>query len=119
MRVIDESLHVMHNFDVVDMNADGKAELLTASFEGVHYLSHSAKGRELIHLGTGQTGQAPAIGSSEIRLGKFVDQHYIATIEPWHGDKVVVYTEPTEQGCGLVVSSMRNSSGDTPLPVPI
>lgn len=98
MRVVDDSLHVMHNFDVVDMNADGQNELLTASFEGVHHFLPSAKGIELKHLGAGQTGQAPAIGSSEIRLGKLADKHYIATIEPWHGDKVVVYTEPTSQG---------------------
>jgi hypothetical protein len=84
----------MHNFDIVDLNGDSKPELLAASFEGVTHLAHSASGIVRTHLGTGQTGAAPAIGSSEIRLGKFGERSYIATIEPWHGDKVVVYTEP-------------------------
>ena len=94
MRVIDDSLHVMHNFDVVDLNTDGKQELLAASFEGVTHLVQTATGIVRTQMGTGQTGEAPAIGSSEIRLGTLGRKKYIATIEPWHGDKVVVYTEP-------------------------
>jgi FG-GAP-like repeat len=97
MRVIDDSLHVMHNIDVVDMDADGKQELLAASFEGVTHLVHTATGIVQTRLGTGQTGEAPAIGSSEIRLGMLGEKKYIATIEPWHGDKVVVYSEPPTQ----------------------
>ncbi len=95
LRVIDDSLHVMHNFDIVDLNSDSKSELLTASFEGVTHLAHSNSGIVRTQLGTGQRGEAPAIGSSEIRLGKLGKKSFIATIEPWHGDKVVVYTEPT------------------------
>ena len=97
MRVIDESLHVSHNIDVVDMNGDGKNELLAASFEGVTLLEPSASQVRRTQLGTGQSGQAPAIGASEIRLGKLAGKsRFLATIEPWHGDKVVVYTEPTD-----------------------
>lgn len=95
IKVIDDSLHVMHNFDVVDMNHDSKQEILAASFEGVTHLRYTDKKLERKQLGTGQTGTAPAIGASEIRLGTLDRGHrYIATIEPWHGDKVVVYTEP-------------------------
>jgi hypothetical protein len=97
MRVIDDSLHVAHNLDVVDLNDDGNEELLVASFEGVTLLEPSSDGVRRTHLGVGQSGEAPAIGASEIRLGNLAGKaRYIATIEPWHGDRVVVYTEPTQ-----------------------
>lgn len=97
MRIIDQSLHVSHNIDVVDMNGDGDDELLVASFEGVTLLEPVGQDVKRTRLGSGQSGQAPAIGASEIRLGTLADQErYLATIEPWHGDKVVVYTEPTD-----------------------
>ena len=32
-------------------------------------------------------------GSSEIKMGRLGKQRFIAAIEPWHGNSVVVYTE--------------------------
>lgn len=102
MKVIDSSLHIMHNVDVVDLNGDSQQELLAASFEGVTHLEREGDQVRKTHLGTGQTGVAPAIGASEIRLGTLAaKRRYIATIEPWHGDKVVVYTEPTSSEASL------------------
>lgn len=102
--VLTDKLHVMHNFDVTDLDQDGKVELLTASYEGVNWLRFSNSGADtskgtnaisLQQLGAGQVEAAPKRGSSEIRHGKLADgTHYIATIEPWHGDKVVVYIAP-------------------------
>lgn len=97
MSVIDDSLHVMHNIDVIDFDGDSFDDLLTASFEGVHLLKKAGENTSKFHLGTGQIGTPPAIGSSEIRWGKISDEFAIATIEPWHGDKVVVYTPPEEK----------------------
>ena len=95
MRVIDESLTVTHNLEVVDMNDDGKSELLTASFEGVTHLQPSGTQTQRVRLGAGHEGTAPAMGASEIRLGTLrLKRRYLATIEPWHGNQVVVYTEP-------------------------
>lgn len=97
MQVIDQSLHVSHNLEAVDMNRDGQEELLVASFEGVTLLEPTGVDVRRTRLGSGQPGQAPAIGSSEIRLGALAnDGRYLATIEPWHGDHVVVYTEPAD-----------------------
>ena len=50
-------------------------------------------------MGTGNQ-QAPdeSRGASEIKLGQLANgQKYIATIEPWHGYQVVVYT-PGQEG---------------------
>ena len=34
-------------------------------------------------------------GASEVKLGRLAGSRYIATIEPWHGYQVVVYSPPT------------------------
>ncbi len=104
--VVNEDLHVTHNFFPVDMNGDGRPEILVASYEGVTQLSRAADGRWTARrLGTGNqdaitTGHSDprasprSRGASEIKLGHLANQPYIATIEPWHGFQVVTYTPP-------------------------
>lgn len=95
---VDESLHVVHNFYPVP-SADGKRmDLLTASYEGVHLLSLAGGKRTLQHLGVGNQDHPKSNrGASEIKRGQLKNgKKYIATIEPWHGFQVVVYTEPKE-----------------------
>ncbi|MBI1899943.1 MAG: VCBS repeat-containing protein [Planctomycetia bacterium] len=91
--VIDESLHVSHNFLPTDIDGDGMLDLLTASYEGVSLLTRSADGkwrRELIGAGNQET--KPSRGASELKVGRFAGgAKYIATIEPWHGHQVVNY----------------------------
>ena len=92
--VLTDSLHVMHNIDICDLDADGQNDLLAASFEGVHWLSSSdGQNWTALHIGEGdQERPAPKLGSSEIRLGRLADKTpVVATIEPWHGDRVVTY----------------------------
>jgi hypothetical protein len=94
--VINEELHVAHNFLPVDMNHDGLLDLLVASFEGVSLVEQDTAGtwkRRLIGAGNQET--SPSRGASEIKLGHLADgRDYLATIEPWHGFQVVVYTPP-------------------------
>jgi len=47
-----------------------------------------------IQLGCGEQGDPARRGSSEIAVGRIGldNRRFLATIEPWHGDKVVVYT---------------------------
>ncbi len=94
---IESSLPVMHNFQVLDFDRDGRDDLLLASFEGVHLWSQKGKSNEksLTRLGSGHEGKAPEKGSSEIRLGLMENKRrFIATVEPWHGNEIVVYEEP-------------------------
>ncbi len=97
-RIVTDQLHVMHNFDVVDLDGNGRNDLVAASYEGVTWIhsTQSSEPLQLTKLGSGQEQPAPARGASEIRLGRFGgDRKFIATVEPWHGDKVVVYVSPT------------------------
>jgi hypothetical protein len=96
VEVIDDQLHVSHNLWPADLNQDQRLDLLVASFEGVSLLERAAIGawsRRLLAAGNQET--SPNRGSSEIKPGKLGDDagyDYLATIEPWHGFQVVVYT---------------------------
>jgi hypothetical protein len=94
--VISEELHVAHNFLAVDMDGDGKLEILVASFEGVSLLTRGDEGRWTRALvGSGNQEASPSRGASEIKHGRLASGgSYLATIEPWHGFQVVVYTRP-------------------------
>jgi hypothetical protein len=100
--VLDESLHVCHNFCATNIVTPRAMvfDLLVASYEGVNLLSHDGRKWMRRQLGTGnqETPQGKR-GASEIKQGQLKDgKPVIATIEPWHGDQVVVYTEPADAG---------------------
>ena len=94
---IDDSLTVVHGVNVLDWDGDGRDEILTASFEGVHVFHSAGYGADLTwtrtHLGAGDQQSSPKRGASEIGVGKVAGTRFLATIEPWHGDQVVVYSE--------------------------
>ena len=92
-------MHVTHNFQVTDFNGDGKPDILLVSFEGVHLLERQADGKwKRTRIGAGNQETSPNKGASEIKRGKLAGGgDYIATIEPWHGHQVVVYTRPEDE----------------------
>jgi hypothetical protein len=97
--VINEDLHVAHNFEATDMDDDGKLDLLVVSFEGVSVLRRGDDGtwtRTLI--GSGNQETSPNRGASEVKHGQLAAGDYVATIEPWHGFQVVTYTRPEREG---------------------
>ena len=101
-RIINEELHVAHNFWPTDLDRDGKLDILVASFEGVSLLTRQNDDtwrRALIGSGNQQT--SPSRGASEIKHGRLASgADYLATIEPWHGFQVVVYTPPADANNG-------------------
>jgi hypothetical protein len=95
--VIDNQLTVMHGITIVDWDGDGRDEVLNASFEGIHLYEpetgDSGIRWQKTKLASGEQIDATKRGSSEITVGKLRGEpgRFLATIEPWHGDKVVVY----------------------------
>jgi hypothetical protein len=99
----DESLHTIHNLWPVAFDADPAEELLLASWEGVFLIDRGRDGSwTRSQLGAGNQQSRPNKGSSEIKYGRLagghLDRGYIATIEPWHGTQVVLYTTDALQG---------------------
>ncbi len=82
MEVADDSLHIVHNLIVQD------GEIWAASREGVHALRRS-------HDGIWSKRKIGAGAPGEIKMGAINRIRRLATVEPWHGNKIVVYTEPT------------------------
>jgi hypothetical protein len=98
-RVLYDQLHVMHNFDIADFDHDRRPELLCASYEGATWLTIDDQGKvtQAVRLGVGQEQAPPARGASEVRHGLLAGKRrYLSTIEPWHGDKVVVHISPQD-----------------------
>jgi hypothetical protein len=98
MFVLDQSLHVIHNFEAIAPPRTKGMSVLTASYEGVHVLHHNGDKWTCRQLGVGdQSNPKSNRGASEIKQGKLKNgRSFIATIEPWHGNKVVVYTPPAD-----------------------
>ncbi len=83
--VIDESMHLTHNLDVVGFETD--QVILLAGKEGVNslYQTKSIWNKEKINLPNN-----PSVG--ELRLGKSSSQSlFLATIESMHGTTLVAY----------------------------
>jgi hypothetical protein len=98
--IIDETLHVTHGIAVLDFDGDGRDELLTASFEGVYLFDLRGNGRSSqwrkTKLCAGNQEGKRARGSSEVCVGELRGgKRFIATIDPWHGNEVVVYLPPS------------------------
>ena len=70
--VLADGLHVMHNFLPIDFEGTGKTGVLTASYEGVSYVSPASGGNWATRLvGAGhQEDPKASRGSSEVKLGR-------------------------------------------------
>ncbi len=101
--LVDDSLTVVHGIQILDWDNDGRDEILTASFDGIHLFHSSGRGKDLRwtkhQLGAGDQASRPRRGSSEIGVGKLAGRRFLATIEPWHGERMVVYFE--QEGTAL------------------
>jgi FG-GAP-like repeat len=96
------SRFVLHAIEVIDVTGDGRPDILTADNEGVQLISYktgdagnSDAAWLAVPLVAGAPGEAPKRGCSEVHLGRASGTRFIATIEPWHGTQVVVWTENT------------------------
>jgi hypothetical protein len=100
VEVLNQSLHVIHNFWPIPARHGKGMDILTASAEGVSLLSHESGHWQIQRIGSGdQSHPNGSRGSSEVKMGKLKNgRPVIATIEPFHGNQVVVYTPPAEPG---------------------
>jgi hypothetical protein len=65
--------------------------LMSAGFMGI-YLHRFANGKWTpTEMTKGDPEPWPKSGTSDVALGKLGTQKFIATIEPWHGNQIVIY----------------------------
>jgi len=106
-QTVDDNISgITHRIRVVNWTGKGKQEqLLAATFEGVVLYSASGKGDNLkwnkkVIVPGHNTEEAPRLGASDVKIAHLGKHRILATVEPWHGNEVVVYTAP-KGGSGL------------------
>jgi hypothetical protein len=88
----EENRGVVHGIYVLDWDQDGRDEILTASFVGIHLYRRGKDGHwTRTELTKGDPSPWPKSGASDIAVGQLGRRRYLASIEPWHGNQVVVY----------------------------
>ncbi len=96
--VLDSELNSIHNHWMVDLDGDGKIGAVTASQEGVFLIRRNTTGKIVKQqLGSGAPGpdEPQKRGAGEIKVGRLKGgMPFIATVEPMHGNAIVVYTPP-------------------------
>ena len=85
---------VVHGIYIVDWDGDGRDDILTASFVGLHLYRLDKAGKwHRTQIAKGDPAAWPQSGSSDVAVGKLAGKRFLAAIEPWHGNKVAVYTQ--------------------------
>jgi hypothetical protein len=85
---------VLHGIFVTDWDQDGRDEVLTASFLGIHLFRYRKDGTwTQTELTKGSPQPWPKCGSSDVAAGRLGRTRFLCAIEPWHGNQVVVYTQ--------------------------
>lgn len=97
-REVAGSQAVLHAIDVIDLDGDGRSDVLAAGNDGVVWMRRNDSGTwDRKVLVAGAAGEAPKRGCSEVHVGRLRDgRKVLATIEPWHGTEVVVYLEEVQ-----------------------
>ncbi len=87
--VVDQSMHMTHNFDIVEDNASKKTDIYIGGKEGVRIIpafknNAGSKSQEITGVGH---------GAGEVRIGRSKNKdRFIAAIEPMHGTALVSYS---------------------------
>ena len=79
---------ILHSIAPVRWQGRGE-QLMTADFLGIRVFLPKGP----VEISKGDPHACPQCGSSEIKMGRLGGRRFIAAIEPWHGNQVVVYTE--------------------------
>ena len=102
--VLNDELHVCHNFLPIPGSKKSEPnDILIASYEGVSVLHRLGEKWNVTKKGAGnQANLKSNRGASEIKIGKLkAGKEFVATIEPWHGNEVVVYPADSTGRDGL------------------
>ena len=92
--ITDADEGVVHCIYPVDWDHNGRDALLTASFQGVHLIRQAKDGSfGRIKLTGGSPDPWPKSGASDVAAGHLGKTRFLATIEPWHGNVIAVYSE--------------------------
>jgi hypothetical protein len=94
--LIDDQLFgVLHRVRPVNWDGSKRQQLLSTGFDGITLHSATGKGTALKwkseNISKGHEEEAPRKGTSDVAIGFRNKQRFLAAVEPWHGNEVVIY----------------------------
>lgn len=100
--VIDDQIPgIIHRIRPVHWDDSGRDAFLMASFAGITLYQASGSGEDMTWqktiLSPGHVEAAPRLGASDVGMADDPSGRIIASVEPWHGNEVVVYTQQGDQ----------------------
>jgi hypothetical protein len=97
--VVNNSMHMTHNFQPVEWKHEKGSELLLGGKEGVLYLTPGQNRWTAEKIIGNAPGKNTNPGAGEVRVGKTGSgKTFIATVEPMHGNQLAFYTAPQAAG---------------------
>ena len=88
---------IVHGIFVADWDHNGREAILIGGFEGIHLYRFGQDGRwSRTKIAGGSPEPWPKSGTSDISVGRLGKERFLAAIEPWHGNQVVVYRNGTD-----------------------
>jgi hypothetical protein len=91
--ITDAERGVVHGILPTAWDGGPRESLLSASFLGVHALRFEDGQWRRALVVKGDPADWPKSGSSDVIVGHLGSERFLATIEPWHGNKVVIYRQ--------------------------
>ena len=94
--VTDSVPGIIHRVRPVKWDSGNREQILVASFEGIVMYRATGSGEamkfEKVLLSKGHEEKAPRLGASDVGVGTQDGRRFFASVEPWHGNEVVIYT---------------------------
>ena len=91
--IANDNEGVQHGITIVDWDGKGRDAILTLSFLGIDLYRYKGNRWSRTAISKGNPDPWPKSGSSDLAVGRTGKQRFLAAIEPWHGNQVVVYYE--------------------------
>ena len=88
----DSEEGIVHGIFVTDWDRNGREVILIGGFEGIHLYRLGRDGQwSRTKIAEGDSEPWPKSGTSDMGVGRLGKERFLAAIEPWHGNQVVVY----------------------------
>lgn len=82
---------IVHGIFVTDWDHDRRNDILIGSFLGIHLYRFRNGAWSRTAIAKGSPKAWPKSGTSDVAVGYLGKERFLAAIEPWHGNEVVVY----------------------------
>jgi hypothetical protein len=82
---------IVHGIFITDWDHNGRDDVLIGSFLGIHLYRFRDGARSRTEIAKGSPKALPKSGTSDVTVGHLEKERFLAAIEPWHGNEVVVY----------------------------